>query len=132
MEIVLANTIVGGNFVVKITTKNFSSDELVLIAKFGEPRLETGGEFLGGSEIFTLPTAPKLLKTDFTPLTTVFGNPDEARVYGQTLVARLWETLHILRNRGDDFTSTQTFTDQVVIPAARINLLTDSFGNPTQ
>ena len=112
MKIRVYKKIESGVYKVSVTTEEWSEGDKLLMADYGEPRINEGGTFAGGETdyiTFTLPDAYVRIMSE-VPFTQGFDSRDiadaeaYADVWATEIITRIGDAVETLRNYQDTFT----------------------------
>lgn len=113
MDITRIKTITANKYTTEFKT-SFTTNEVQLINKYGDPRINVGGTFTG-PPAFTLPDKYRDLKAGF-PYTYYMDKNDDVlaedkmTVWGNEVKQRMTDAIVALRANVD------TFTDEIIDP----------------
>lgn len=117
MKIRSYTKIINGRFTLEVYTEDFSQGDEDLMAKFGEPEVNVGGDFteLVGGEEFSLPASYRKIRSDFKPWRFAVDEDDSSSGAGEAedrvktvraaIEARIAAAVEALRSREDTFTA---------------------------
>jgi hypothetical protein len=112
MDIRTVKELTNSKYTVVISTENFSAGEDALLAKFGDPLVETGGTFTFGSITFSVGADARKLKSGFGAVTKIFDRNDtsnaeaHANIWAIEMQNRLRQAMATLKSNVDLFTGT--------------------------
>ncbi len=108
MNIRTFKQILGDVYQVSINTEEWSEGDNELMASYGEPEVDLGGDFTG-PPAFTLPTNFSKIKSG-SPMIASFDGQDfvdaeqRADVWASEMITRIKAEIDVLRSNSDTFT----------------------------